>query len=97
MRIFKKPIINFLYLVLFFLIFFLKFYFLDKFFIKILIKFKDKKKHIIKKILRRNENNPKFAIYNEILERIEIFGADYKDSRIDFEQNNYFKESLGIA
>ncbi len=43
----------------------------------------------MKRILKRNENNPEFAIYNEILERIEIFGAGYKDSRIDFEQNNY--------
>ena len=66
MRIFKKPIINFLYLVLYFLIFFLKFYFLDKFFLKILIKFKNKKKHIIKRILKRNNDNPDFAIYNEI-------------------------------
>jgi len=89
MRIFKKPIIIFLYLILYFLIFFLKFYFLDKFFLKILIKFKNKKKHIIKRILKRNNDNPEFAIYNEILERIEIFGKNYKDSRIDFDQNNY--------
>ena len=77
MRIFKKPIIIFLYLILYFLIFFLKFYFLDKFFLKILIKFKNKKKHIIKRILKRNNDNPEFAIYNEILERIETSKFDY--------------------
>ena len=59
--------------------------------IKLLIKFKNQKKNIIKKILDKNKDMPEFAIYNEILERIEIFGDDYKDSRIDFDKNHYDK------
>ena len=89
MQILKKPILVCLYLVLYFLIFFLKLYVLDKLFLKILIKFKNKKKSILKKILDRNKNNPDFAIYFEILERIEIFGKDFKDFRIDYDPKHF--------
>ena len=89
MRTIKFLILNILFFYFYFFTFICKFYFLEILFVKFLIKLKNKKIHILKKIIKKNQDNVKFAKYLEIVKRIEILGDDYNDSRIDFGINNY--------
>lgn len=91
MNILKKIILFFLNLILYFLVIILNIKYFEIFYLKILIKFKNKKISTINKILLKNINNPKFAIYSESFERIKIFKNKFKDFRIDFGQDNYDK------